>query len=45
MYYVIQERLYKEDEWDDLISALDRLELDYEVVKLRPFIDDIDCFM
>lgn len=21
MYYVVQERLYKEDEWDDLINA------------------------
>ena len=42
MYYVIQERLRKEFEWDDLIKAMDRLELEYEVVKLRPFIDDIE---
>lgn len=42
MYYVIQERLYKEDEWDDLINALERLGLEYEIVKLRPFIDDIE---
>lgn len=42
MYYIIQERLYKEDEWDDLILALERLDLEYEVVKLRPFIDDLE---
>jgi len=42
MYYIVQERLYKEDEWDVLIDSLERLELDYEVVKLRPFIDDIE---
>jgi hypothetical protein len=42
MYYIVQERLYKEDEWDVLIDSLERLELEYEVVKLRPFIDDIE---
>lgn len=42
MYYIVQERLYKEDEWDDLINALERLELEYEVIKLLPFIDDIE---
>jgi hypothetical protein len=42
MYYIIQERLYREDEWDDLIKALERLNLEYEIVKLIPFIDDFE---
>ena len=42
MYYIVQEKLYREDEWYDLISALDRLDLEYEIVKLRPFIDDFE---
>ena len=42
MFYIIQERLFKEDEWDDLINALERLELEYEVVKLLPFVDDFE---
>jgi len=42
MYYVIQEKLYQELEWDDLVKALERLELDYEVVKLLPFVDDFE---
>ena len=41
MYYIIQERLYREDEWDDLIQALERLELPYEIVHLEPDSDEI----
>lgn len=42
MYYIIQERLYKEENWENLVNSLDRLGLDYEVVKLLPFVDDIE---
>ena len=42
MFYIIQERLFKEFEWDDLINSLERLELPYEIVKVRPFIDTIE---
>lgn len=42
MYYIVQERLYNEFEWDNLIDSLERLELPYEIVKVRPFIDTIE---
>jgi len=42
MYYIVQERLYREDEWDDLIHALERFNLNYEIVKLIPFVDDFE---
>jgi hypothetical protein len=42
MYYIVQEKLFQENEWDDLIKGLERLGLEYEVVKLIPFIDDIE---
>ena len=41
MHYIIQERLYKEDEWDDLIRGLERLDLPYEIVALKPDSDEI----
>jgi hypothetical protein len=42
MYYIIQEKLFREHEWDDLIKGLERLDLEYEVVKLLPFVDDFE---
>lgn len=42
MFYIVQERLFKEFEWDDLINSLERLDLPYEIVKVRPFIDTIE---
>lgn len=34
MYYVIQEKLFKEENYENLIETLERFNLDYEVVKL-----------
>ena len=42
MYYIIQEGLYKEENWKNLVNSLDRLGLDYEIVKLLPFVYDIE---
>lgn len=42
MYYIVQEKLFQEHEWDDLIRSLERLDLEYEIVKLLPFIDDFE---
>jgi hypothetical protein len=41
MYYIVQENTFKEENYNNLIIALDRLKLPYEVVKVLPFIDDI----
>lgn len=41
MYYIIQENLFKEEEWNNLIRSLERLQLEYEIVELIPFVDDI----
>lgn len=42
MYYIIQDRLFNEDAWDDLIVALERLELEYEIVQVLPFVEDFE---
>lgn len=42
MYYIIQENLFREENYDNLILALDKLELEYEIVKVLPFIETIE---
>jgi hypothetical protein len=42
MYYVVQENVFKEENYDNLIIALDRLRLPYEIVKVMPFVDTIE---
>ena len=46
MKWVIQDNLYNEDGYVRFIDALDRLDQDYEVVKVVPFahelIPDVD---
>ena len=42
MYYVIQENLFREPNYDILIKTLDRVGLDYEIVKVRPFIEEFE---
>ena len=39
MYYIIQENVFKEENYNNLLLALDRLELPYEIVKILPFVD------
>lgn len=34
MYYVVQEKLFREENYENLINTLERLELPYEIVKL-----------
>lgn len=41
MHYVVQENLFQEENYSNLIDGLDRLNLSYEIVKCLPFIDDI----
>jgi hypothetical protein len=42
MYYIVQENVFREENYENLIISLDRLELDYEIVKLIPFVDDFE---
>lgn len=40
MYYIVQENLFKEEGHAKLINALNRFELDYELVDVKPFIEE-----
>jgi len=42
MYYLIQENLYSEKHHETLIHNLERMGLEYELVKLIPFVNEID---
>lgn len=42
MYYIIQENLFKEFHHQTLIKHLTDNHLDYEIVKFRPFVDEIE---
>lgn len=42
MYYIIQENTFREENYDNLIFTLDKLNLPYEIVKVRPFIEDFE---
>lgn len=39
MYYIVQENVFREENYNSLIQALNRLGLSYEIVKVKPFID------
>lgn len=41
MFYVVQENTFREENYDNLIRSLNRLELEYDVVKILPFVDAI----
>lgn len=42
MYYVIQENTFREENFDVLVYNLERLELEYEIVKVLPFIEEFE---
>ncbi len=42
MYYVVQNNTFNEENYDNLIFGLERLQLPYEIVKIIPFINQID---
>lgn len=42
MYYIVQEDLFKEFHHKTLIQTLERFKFDYEIVKFRPFIHEIE---
>lgn len=42
MYYLVQENTFSEENYDVLINTLERYELPYEIVKVRPFLEDFE---
>jgi len=42
MYYIIQENTFKEENYNNLLLALDRLNLPYETVQILPFVDSFE---
>jgi hypothetical protein len=42
MHYIIQENLFKEEGHAKLIKCLDRFDISYELVNVRPFIEEIE---
>ena len=42
MNYIIQENTFKEENYDVLITTLDKLKLPYEIVKVLPFIENFE---
>jgi hypothetical protein len=42
MYYIIQENLFREEGHEKLISCLERFNIPYELVKVIPFVDEVE---
>lgn len=42
MFYVIQENVFREEGYDALTETLERLGLDWEVVQVKPFVEDLE---
>lgn len=42
MYYIVQENLFREEGHAKLIDCLNKFELDYELVKVLPFIEEVE---
>lgn len=40
MYYIIQENIFKEPNYNNIFHALEKLNLPYEIVSIEPFADD-----
>ena len=42
MYYVVQDNVFREPNYNNLIYALERLDLPHEIVAVIPFVDDFN---
>lgn len=42
MYYVVQEKVFKEENYENLINSLNRLGLEYEIVQVLPFVEQFE---
>ena len=45
MYYVIQDNTFREENFYVLINTLERLNIQYEIVKVLPFIEDFEFWI
>jgi hypothetical protein len=43
MFYLIQDNTFREENYNTLIKALERLELEYDVIKVAPIFDEPFC--
>ncbi len=41
MHYIIQENTFREQNYDNIINSLERLNLNYEIVKVLPFTENL----
>lgn len=41
MYYIVQENVFRESHYNKLIEVMDRMGLEYKVVRIFPFVDKI----
>ena len=39
MYYIVQENVFRESHYNNLIEVMDRMCLEYKVVRIFPFVD------
>lgn len=42
MYYIIQENLFQESHYEILLQTMGRFKFEYEIVKFRPFIHEVE---
>ena len=42
MYYIVQKNIFREKNYDNLIKALKRLSLPYEIVDVLPYLEDFE---
>jgi len=42
MYYVIQKNTFREENYNVLVDTLDRFNIQYEIVKVRPFLEEFE---
>lgn len=42
MYYIIQENVFKETHFDLLMNWIERNQIEYEMIKFRPFVTDLE---
>jgi len=42
MFYIIQNNLFREEGHQKLINALDKFKIDYELVNVLPFVEDVE---
>lgn len=42
MHWLLQQNLFKESEWENLVSTLERFDIPYSVHKVIPFIGELE---